>query len=169
MATRISAFASRELRAVIETLPRLDRELRKEIRTRTKSAALDIWRQEVTEQATSPLDFGVLVKSARVRVSDQNVTLTAGSVGRPLSGGLSPKEHWFAVEYGAGEKRTTYTRRSVRGRTYQSTRIQNRGLPARNEKGRVLGPAADRSIKRVAALWMQTTARTMFDALEGKL
>lgn len=169
MATRISAFASRELRSVIETLPRLDRELRKEIRTRTRTAALAIWKQEVTEQGTSKLDFGVLVNTARVKVSDQNVTLTAGSVGKRLSGGLSPKEHWWAVEYGADVKKVTYTRKSVRGLPYRSERIQNRGLPARNEKGRVLGPAADRSIKRVAAIWMQTTARTMFDALEGKL
>lgn len=169
MSTRISAFASRELRAVIETLPRLDRELRKEIRTRTRVAASEIWRQELTEQGTSKLDFGVLVKTARVRVSDQNVTLTSGSVGRPLRGGLSPKEHWWAVEFGADVKTITYSRKSVRGRVYSTPRIQNRGLPARNQSGRVLGPAADRSIKRVAALWMQTTARTMFDALEGKL
>ena len=30
-------------------------------------------------------------------------------------------------------------------------------------------PAADRVIPRVAPLWVQTTARTMYDALEGRL
>lgn len=169
MATRISAFASRELRSVIETLPRLDRELRKEIRTRTRGMALQAWQGEVARQASTDLERGILVASARVRVSDQNVTLTAGTVGRKLSGGLSPKEDWHAIEYGANVREATYTRRSTRGRQYQVTRRQNVGLPRRNKTGHVLGPAAERVVPRVAALWVQTTARTMFDALEGKL
>lgn len=169
MATRISAFASRELRAVIETLPRLDRELRKEIRTRTRAMALGAWQGEVARQASTDLERGILVASARARVSDQNITLTAGSVGRRLSGGLSPKEDWHAIEYGANVREVTYTRTSTRGRSYRVSRRQNVGLPRRNQTGHVLGPAAERVIPRVAALWVQTTARTMFDALEGRL
>jgi hypothetical protein len=165
---RITVFGSKELQAVLLAVKTLDRDTRKQIRKHTQTMAAPEWQKAMAEQATTRLEHRVLVSTARVRVSDQNVTLTAATVGRALSGGLSIKDQWHAVEYGAADTEVTYQARNRQGTTYNVTRNTRAQLKVRKKAGYVVGPAAAAIIPRIASLWVQTTARTIYDKLEGK-
>lgn len=165
---RISIFASKELQAVAGAMRSLDRETKKRIRQETKDMAAKEWAREVAETASTRLEHRVLVKTARVRVSDQNVSLSSASIGRSLSGGLKPSESFAAVEFGADQKKVTYTARSRRGRSFRVTRNTRGQLRPRNSKGYVVYPAAANIIPRIASLWVQTVMRTTYEALEGR-
>ena len=166
---RITVFGSRELQAVILALKTIDRATRREIRVRTKSIASEAWASTLRENANTRLEHRVLVDTARVRVSDQNVTLTSATVGRPLAGGLKPKENAAAVEFGAADRAVPYDAVSRRGRRYRVTKRNTRAqLKGRNRKGYVVYPSAAEIIPRIAALWTQTVARTLYDMLEGR-
>jgi hypothetical protein len=166
---RISVFESKELQALLLALRGFDKNLKKNIRAATKREAQPIWQQEVRERAETKLEQRVLAQSARVQVSDQNVTLRAAHIGRPLSGGLDPKTQWPAVEFGADTKaKRTYTATSSRGKRYNVTRRTSAQLRPRRASGRVVFPAAASAIPRLAALWVQTAVRQLHDSLEGK-
>lgn len=165
---RISIFASKEFQAVAGAMRVLDRETKKRIRQETKDMTSREWAREVAETASTRLEHRVLVKTARVRVSDQNVSLSSASVGRSLSGGLKPSESFAAVEFGADPKKVAYTARSRRGRTFQVKRNTRAQLRPRNSAGYVVYPAAANIIPRIASLWVQTVMRTTYEALEER-
>lgn len=165
---RISIFASKELQAVVGALRNLDRETKKTIRKETKNMTAKAWEQAVAEQASTRLESRVLVRTARVRVSDQNVTLSSASIGRSLTGGLKPSESFAAVEFGAADQKVTYTATSRRGRSFQVTRNTRGQLRPRNNKGYVVYPAAAQVIPRIASLWVQTVMRGTYEALEAR-
>jgi hypothetical protein len=110
------------------------------------------------------------VSTARVAASNQNVRLSAATVGRPLAGGLDPKREARAVEFGASkDHRATYTATSTRGRRFTVTnRHTARQLPRRNPKGHTFYPAVAQIVPRIASLWVQTVVRTLAEAFEGK-
>ena len=169
MPARISIIASRELRAVMTAMRGLDRANRAQIRKQTKSVIVPAWREAVAREASTDLERRVFVSSARAAVSDRNVTLRAGGGGRRLSGGLTPSQHNRAVEFGGNRERTTtYRSTSRRGKPYQITRHTQRQLPPFRRSGYVFYPAVARIAPRVAALWAQTFARGIHEALEGK-
>lgn len=90
----------------------------------------------------------MLVATARVKVSDQNVTVTSASSKRKaLSGGATPYRMGKAYEFG-------------------SRRVP--GAKGTNRSGYVFYPAAAKMIPRLLALWSQTTFRVIAEALEGK-
>lgn len=165
---RITVFGSKELQSVILALKTLDRDTRAEIRKHTKTMASPEWSQALSENASTRLEHLVLAKTGRVRVSDQNVTLTSATVGRALSGGLQPKRDAAAVEFGADAAVVPYTATSRRGRRFTVRRNTRAQLRPRNKKGYVVYPAAADLIPRIAALWIQTAARTLYDKLEGR-
>jgi hypothetical protein len=165
---RISIFASKELQAVAGAMRVLDRETKKAIRKQTKDMIAPEWQRAVAENVTTRLEARVLERTARVRVSDQNVTLSSASVGRSLSGGLKPSESFAAVEFGADDEKVTYTATSRRGRSFQVTRNTRGQLRNRNRKGYVVYPAAADIIPRLASLWVQTVMRGTYDALEAR-
>jgi len=165
---RITVFGSKELQATILALKTLDRETRKQIRTHTKAMVDTEWNKALAEQADTRLEHAVLVATGRVRVSDQNVQLTSATVGRTLRGGLNPKTSAAAVEFGADPAVTTYEATSSRGKRYTVRRNTRNQLKARRKTGYVVYPAAAQIIPRIASLWIQTTARTIFDMLERR-
>jgi hypothetical protein len=166
---RISVYSSRELQGLIARLRTVDRETRKAIRQATKGPALSIWQESLSAHASTQLERRVLSVTGRVRVSDQNVTLTAATVGRKLSHGLNPKTDWHAVEFGADrEARTKYTATRNGGRSFEVTRRTKRQFKRPNRKGYVVYPAAADAIPRLAALWVQTAVRTLHELIEGK-
>jgi len=165
---RITVFGSKELQAVLLAVKTVNRDTRKEIRKHTQTMAAPEWQKAMGAKASTDLERRVLVSTARVRVSDQNVTLMAASVGRALPGGLSIKDQWHAVEYGAADTEVTYQARNRQGTTYNVTRNTRAQLKVRKKAGYVVGPAAAAIIPRIASLWVQTTARTIYDKLEGK-
>lgn len=164
---RITVFGSKELQAVILALKTLDRDTRAEIRKHTKTMASTEWGQTLTEHASTKLEHAVLARTGRARVSDQNVTLTSATVGRALKGGLQPKRDAAAVEFGADAQVVPYTATSRTGTRYEVRRNTRAQLRPRNRKGYVVYPSAASIIPRIASLWIQTTARTIFDKLEG--
>lgn len=164
---RISVFASEELRTLLVALKGLPKDVQKNVRQYTKADAQPIWQDEVRGRATSRLDTRVLGSSARVRVSNQNVMLEAGKIGKSLSGGIKPSQIAAAVEFGANrDERTTYSTTSRKGTRYSVTRRTKRQIPSRNTNGRVVYPSARASIPRFASLWIQTTVRTIHEAFE---
>lgn len=161
---RISVFASRELQTLLASLKQVPREVRKNVRQYTKKAAQDIWQAEIKANVRTRLDQRVLGATARVRVSDQNVTLESARIGRSLQHGVKPSELSAAVEFGrTDDEKHEYVTTSRNGKRYKVKRRTKRQLPSRNTNGRVVFPASRKSTPRLASLWYQTAVRTLFD------
>lgn len=166
---RLDVKKSRELLATLYAIRSLDKTIAKMIRQETKRIAAPEWKKALAERADSRLEHRVIVDTAVVSVSNQNVRIKSASKGRPLSGGLAPKTDWPAIEFGADTSRqTTYKRRSPRGRVHDVKRRTASGLKGRNGNGYVFYPAAREMIPRLARLWVETTVRTIATAFEGK-
>jgi len=172
MLLKVSAHSSRELQAVIVALKGADKELRRRIRQETKPMAQTAWQQAVAEHASGSnlprVSALVLARTARVAVSDQNVTLKSAGIGQALSGGLLPRRDWAAIEFGVAnreEARGYEARRN--GRSFHVKRRTRRQLPPRRRNGHVVYPAASEIIPRMLALWAQTAARTLHEAFEA--
>jgi hypothetical protein len=170
---RISIFSSKELQAVLLAMRSLDKDLAKQLRQQTKAVVGPEWTKAVRENAQTRLEQRVLADTARVAVSNQNITLKSAGVGRRLSGGLLPKESAYAIEFGAdrfapGQGRT-YQSTSKRGNKYT---IHNRNtvgqLRPRNKKGYVVYPAIAEVVPRIASLWVQTVMRGVHEAFESR-
>lgn len=170
MALRISVYGSRELQAVLSAMRALDRDTKGHLRRETKRMAEAEWQRAVAEHANTKLEQRVLASTARAAASDRNVTLKSAAIGRSLSGGLKPSEHYAAVEFGSGNRGTytTYTRRSRRGGTHKVKRRAANQLRNRNSNGYVVYPAAANIIPRIASLWVQTFVRGIHEAFEGR-
>lgn len=143
----ISVFNSRELQGTILLLKGADRAIAKEIRQQSKAVIAPMWKEAVLAETRTALQVKVLGDTARVAVSDQNVVLSAGTVGRALRGGGTAKTLAAGTEFGSSAFRQFGTR--VRG-------------------GKVVYPAAAQVIPRIAALFVQTTIRTFYEIIERK-
>jgi hypothetical protein len=143
---RISVLNSKELLATVLALRDFDRTLQGTVRKVTRIIGQPEWQKAVAANATTRFEQRVLGDTARMAVSNQNVTLKAGHIGRKLRGGGRPAELFGAAEFG--------------GNRPQFRRP--------NRKGYAVYPAAARMIPRFAALWAQTTVRTIHEALEAK-
>jgi hypothetical protein len=165
----IDVYESRELQAVILSIRRADREIKKQIRQQTQKTLLPEWKKALAEHAETRLEHRVLVDTGRIKMSDQNVRMSSATVGRKLSGGLDPKTQAHAVEFG-GDRAARHTYEVARnGKTFRVNRRTSAQLRPRRRNGYVVYQSAEQMIPRFAGLWVQTTVRTMHDALEGKL
>ena len=165
---RISVFESEELQATVLALRGFDRALQAQVRAQTKRIGQPEWQSELRSRASTRLESRVLADTGRVKVSNQNVTLTSASVGRALSGGGRPAELWGAVEFGTAPRKVRVRGTSTRGKPYSYTRTVGTGFRPRRPAGYVVHPAAKAMIPRFASLWVQTTVRTFHEALEGR-
>jgi hypothetical protein len=156
VALRISVFNSKELQGTIVALKRLDKELAKQIRRAVKALGQPEWQQALAKEADTERQTVVLVRTARVAVSNQNVTLSSATVGRSLQGGAKPSDIAHSDEFGAD-------RDFRRGK-----RHTRRQFKPRNRKGYVVYPAAASFIPRMASLFVATTVRTAHEAFERK-
>lgn len=151
-AGRVSALGSPELRAIVLSLKQVERGIRKDIRTETRTIAVAQWQDELARRARTEQAARMLVRTARVKVSDQNVTLTSASSKRKaLSGGATPYRMGKAWEFGSPR-----------------TDRQRYGWPAPNRAGYVFYPAAAVIIPRLLALWGQIVFRRIAESLEGE-
>ena len=138
----------------------LDAEVREQIRKQTKLVAEPVWQEEVRAQVTDRMQTRVLSDSARVSTSDQNVMLRSGGVGKT---GNTPNSVLAAgVEFGADRNSTS----TVRGNNGTYKRHARRQFKLPRRRGYVVYPAARNIIPRLASLWVQTTVRTIHEALE---
>ena len=170
MVLRIDAHSSRELQAILLAVRRAPKEIQAQIRKQSKAIAQPEWQKSMAEHARTRLEHMVLVRTARVSVSNQNIRLSSASIGKSLAGGLKPSQSYAAVEFGADRSSTrTYEATSRKGRRYTvHQRRTTAQLRPRNVNGFVFYPAVAQMIPRIASLWAQTTVRTFAEALEGK-
>lgn len=149
----LDAERSPALRATIQTLALLPKEMSKQIRKHTKSVVQPEWKRALAEQAPAERIFHTrLVGPSSAYVSDRNVRLNAGAAGK------FPRE----TEFGAyREEYNEYMRqgRKVRRRT-------QRQFWHYTKKGHVVYPAARDIIPRIGSLWVQTVVRTIHEMIE---
>ncbi|MGN6272489.1 MAG: hypothetical protein ACTHMQ_05295 [Protaetiibacter sp.] len=158
----ISVLVSKDLQKLLGAIKTLEPETRKQIRRVTKSEALPIWKSEVESRSVTPLQLKVLVKTAKVSVSDNNIKLQSARTGKLRSG--TPT--WIVArpaEFGADPNRKVL-QRSRRSKWYK--RRLGHSFSYHREKGYVVYPAARDVIPRAASLWIQTTIRTAHEQLE---
>lgn len=166
---KVSTRDSDELRATVQALKLMDRTIAGNIRKYTKSELAPEWQKGLNARAGTALERQVLANTARVSVSNQNVMLKSATVGRTLAGGLSPKEDYAAVEFGADRSSTsTYRTRSRKGKPYTATRHTRRPFKSPRRGGYVVYPTAGEMIPRFASLWVQITVRLFYEAFERK-
>lgn len=148
----------------------------KELRTQIRKGVTGIrepWRAEVSShvgEAGNPKAASKLIaQPTRVQVSDNRIRVHVSSGSPKLRGGMNPREHGRAVEFGSNGKKTkTYTS-NRRGTSYQiKGRRTNAQLMPRRARGAVFYEAGREMIPRAYSLWAQTTFRTIAEALEGK-
>jgi len=144
---RVSIEGSRELQAVVVAIKQLDADTRKNIREQTRAVARPEWEKALAKRARWEQDRELIVRTARVTVSDQNVTVTAATQKRKaLKGGATPFSEGKSFEFGHPTEKQ---------------------LPPVVKGGRVFYRAAADMIPRILALWAQTAVRTAAEALEG--
>lgn len=162
-----------QLRAVGRLVAAAPTDLRRNIRQYTRSELRPAWAGEIRERiGTAPNPRranAVIAKPSRVNVTDRQIVAEVTSTRKATRGGLVPAAHGRAVEFGSNGQRTgSYTSRR-NGKSYRITnRHTNRQLLPRRARGSVFFPAAEEMIPRAISLWMQTTKRTIGDALEGR-
>jgi hypothetical protein len=166
---RISVLVSDELRTLLSALRTVPKDVQANVRKFTKADAQPIWTDEIRSRVHTTVDEQVFGKTARVRVSNQNVNLESARIGKSLQGGAKPSQIAPGYEFGRnGDQRTTYMTTSRKGKRYPATRHTKRQLPTRNTNGRVVFPSSRKAIPRLASLWIQTAARTLYDAFDRK-
>lgn len=164
---RISVNSSKALQATILALKGMPAELSKQTRKAVKTVSDAEWSEAVRGNVTTRLETRVLSDTARVAVTNQNVTLKSASVGKSLSGGWKPSQLAKAVEFGAPRDTVKqYTATSSKGRKFAVKRHTTRQFKGVSRTGYVVYDAAARIIPRIAALYVQTTVRTLHEAFE---
>lgn len=162
----LSVLGSQQLRAAVLALKVARRDVRNDIARATRQTFNPVWRDEVAKRARTPLERRVIAAGARIAAGNPPAAVAATSK-RKLPGGLVPVESWQAVEFGAARSTvTTYTRRSVNGKSHKVTRHTTRQLPARNRRGRIAYPALEAVAPRLAALWVSIIVRKFNEAVE---
>jgi len=162
----LSARGSRELRAAGLALKLVERDVRNSINRSMRSTMNPVWRGAVAERARTRLDQRVLNTGVRVAPGNPPALIAAGST-RALPGGLVPAATYYAVEFGADHDTvTTYQRTSPKGTRHTVTRHTSHQLPERRRQGRVVWPAAAELAPRLAALYVQTIVRGVYEAIE---
>jgi hypothetical protein len=167
---RIDAKTSREFQGVLSAVRAAPKEFQAQIRSQTKVLGTPEWKKALAE--TAPVDrrsHKVIVATAKVTASNQNVALQAAKTGT-LRRGVKNIDLAAATEFGANRNQTkTYQSRSRKGRSFtvHNRHTQNQ-LLWRKRTGHTFYPATAAFIPRIAALWAQTTVRTIAAAFEGK-
>lgn len=164
MAGRISLLVSHDMRVLVEAVRGMDADVRKQIRTHTRQQAAPLWKSEIAQHTGTRLQNRVLVDSARVSVTDQNVMIKSAQVGK-LSSGVPVSKLAGPAEFGGFEGKQI-KQRSGRGPNNTYTRRMGNAFGHPIRKGKVFFPAAHESIPRVASLWLQTAYRTVAETFE---
>lgn len=153
------------IRAAVLALKAADRGLRSEINKATRTTMTPVWKDLISTRARTSQSKKVLNAGVRIKAGNPPAGVAASSK-RKLRGGLVPADSWQAIEFGAPDKVTTYTRKSRNGGTHEVTRHTTRQLPTRAPKGHVVYPAVKAFVPRLVSLWVQTIVRTYYDAAE---
>lgn len=159
---RISVLVSKELQTLLSAVREIPKDVAAEIRKQTKTSAAPIWSESIRGHTVSRMQVRVLSDTARVAVSDSNVMLKSGAVGK-MQDGTPVSLLASGTEFGANRNSTT-TVLSKTGKSYTRRTKGQFKLPRRG--GYVVYPAARDSIPRLASLWVSTAIRTIHEAFE---
>lgn len=163
MAGSITLLVDSPLRTLYLAMREVPSETKRQISRATKAAGNPIFDSELKPRATSRIQTRALVDTRQTSFTARNITFRAGGSGR-FKGG-DPDKVVSAAEFGANPNKRI-TSRSRKGKTYTRRLGGSFELPRRG--GHTFHPAASAAIPRVASLWIQTAARTLYDAAEGK-
>lgn len=152
---RISLLVDSPLRDLAIVYRVVPADVRKQINRATKAEAQPIWKTETAERATTRIQQRTLVDTAKVGVTNRNVLLR--------SGGGKYAALKSAAEFGRAATAPIKSR-SKRGKAY--TRTTGSLFGDRDQRGKVVFPAARDSISRFASLWIQTSLRSLHEAGE---
>ncbi|WP_262002227.1 hypothetical protein [Microbacterium sp. Mcb102] len=156
---RISLLIDSPLRSLAIAYRTFPAEVRKQINRHTKTEGQPIWKGEVAERAVTRIQHRALVDTAKVGVTNQNVFLRSATTGK-LRSGAAASDLAAAAEFGRPAQAPIATK-SRKGKPYKRTTGDLFG--PRRKRGNVVFPAASESIARFAALWIQTTVRTLHE------
>jgi hypothetical protein len=168
----ISAWDSKEVKAVIFALKGANTELRRVIYKRTREKILPEWRDALADQISQgrydALGYALIMKSTRVEVGTENIALWASTSTKKVTrGGLVPARDYYMYEYGG-----TPHKGEVKGRrgntTYYYTRMLGTGLPPRTKYGRGAQKAGNKIGMRAVALWIESVVQIYNDAFRGR-
>lgn len=163
----VSTLDSKAIQATILALKTMRADLRKEIYGRARSQILPEWNQTLANEIGGDiLASRLLMKNTRVKIGTQGVTIQAATRKKAsVSGGLQPNPQWYLAEYGAVPRKVKV--RGRRGNTqYEYERMVNTGMKPRRRAGYYGGPAADKIVKRVLALWVSSTFQLLYESFD---
>lgn len=157
----ISLLVDRNLLTLVEAARSIDRESAAQLRKETKLNAGPIWRESINERLQTRIQARVLGESARVAVTDSNVVMKSGGLGKTR--GVPNTILKGGAEFGADPKKQI-KQRSRNGNAYTRSRGRTFLLP--RSKGYVVFNAAADATPRLASLWWQTYVRSLAETLE---
>lgn len=159
--SRISLLVSRDLAVLVQAAVTLPREVASQLRAQTRRVVEPALQEEMRERVGTRLEARALLDTARVSVSDSNVTLKTATVGRVR--GVPAGVLAGGAEFGASPERAVATR-SRKGKPYK--RRLGPVFRAPRRRGHVFFPAVQALIPRAGALWFQTAYRTTAEHFE---
>lgn len=164
MAGSISLLVDSPLADLAFLMGGVPTDVKRQIGRATKAAAEPIWTSELAQSpgAITLLRQKVLVGSAQVSATAQNVTLISGGKGK-LNSGTPVSVLAFAAEFGIGASKVI-TQKSSKGKPYKRRAGNAFGLP--RSGGYVVYKAGSEAIPRFASLWIQTAWRCIYEAEE---
>lgn len=171
---RIDVHSSRQLQAAVLAMRGASTEISRQYRQGLKAMVEPAWLAELRGNVTTRLQSRLILDTARVAVSNQNVRLSVATVGRPLSkrtggaGAAKPADLVRLEEFGGSPGYSSYKRRRKGGAPHDVRRRVMTGYGPRTPKGEVVYPALAHMVPRVASMIVQTCVRTLHDAFEGK-
>jgi hypothetical protein len=166
---RISLLIDSPFRDLLLALRAVPAETRKHVTAHMRRVAEPVWTEETRGRAATRQQQRVLVNSARVGVATRNVYLRSGGVGK-LSSGTAVSTLAMGDEFGVNpNKLQKVAAHSRRGGTVKAhTRKIGGRLPAVRRGGYVVYTAAREAIPRIGSVIIQSAARTLLDAMDGK-
>lgn len=158
---RISVLVSQELQMLLSAARELPKEVNAVVRKHTRLVAEPIWQEAVRGHVQDRMQTRVLSDTARVSVTDSNVLLRSGGIGKTR--GVPNTDLVFGTEFGADPN---FTRSLVSKNGVHFTRHTKRQFNLPRSRGYVVYPAAREVIPRIGALWFQTMVRTIHEVFE---
>lgn len=158
---RISTLVSPELQVLLSAARELPKEVNTVTRAQTKRVAEPVWQESVRGNVVDRMQTRVLSDTARVAVTDSNVLLRSGGIGKTR--GVPNTELVFGTEFGA-DPNFTRTLTSKNGVKFDRHTKRQFNLP--RSRGYVVYPAAREVIPRIGRLWFLTAVRTVHEIFE---
>lgn len=158
---RISLLVSRDLAVMVQAARSLPAEVAKQLRAHTRRVVEPAFQEEMRDRVGTRLEARVLLDTARVSVSDTNVTLKTATIGKVR--GTPSSVLAGGAEFG-GYPDTEVATRSRKGKAY--TRRLGPVFRAPRRRGYVFFPAVQAFLPRAASLWFQTAYRTVAETFE---